>query len=348
MIYKNVKIESFAYEVPPNCITSSDIEQQLDPLYERLNLPKGRLELMTGIKQRYFWNRGFRPSDGAILAGKKAIASSQIDPKQIGCLIMCSVCRDFLEPATATVVHNKLGLSENAMVFDISNACLGVLTGMINVANMIELGQIEAGMLVAGENSRPLVESTIKAMLEDKSLTRQTVKPYFASLTIGSGAVAFILSNNKLATNAPSILAGTSLAATKYNDLCRGNEDKGMFDGADTIMNTDSEQLLKYGIETAAKTWEIFKKETSWENNTPDCICTHQVGSAHRKLLFETLDLDPSKDFPTLAEFGNTGSVSCPVTLIKALENGTLSDGDKIALLGIGSGINSTMLGVEL
>ena len=348
MIYKNVKLESFAYEVPPNCITSSDIEKELAPVYERLKLPEGRLELMTGIKQRYFWDRGFRPSDGAILAGKKALAASQIDPKQIGCLIMCSVCRDFLEPATATVVHNQLGLSENAMVFDISNACLGVLTGIINVANMIELGQIKAGMLVAGENSRPLVESTIKTMLQDKTLTRQTVKPYFASLTIGSGAVAFILSSSKLAENSPSLIAGTSLAATKYNDLCRGNADKGMFDGAETIMNTDSEQLLKYGIETAAKTWTIFKNETSWENNTPDCFCTHQVGTAHRKLLFETLKLDQSKDFPTLAEFGNTGSVSCPVTMIKAIENRKLSKGDKIALLGIGSGINSTMLGVEL
>ena len=348
MIYKNVKIESFGYEVPPDCITSSDIETQLAPLYDRLNLPQGRLELMTGIKQRYFWNRGFRPSDGAVLAGKKALAASTIDPEKIGCLIMCSVCRDFLEPATATVVHNQLGLSENAMVFDISNACLGVLTGIINVANMIELGQIEAGMLVAGENSRPLVESTIKTMLNDQSLTRQTVKPYFASLTIGSGAVAFILSKKSLVPDAPSLIAGASLAATKYNDLCRGNADKGMFDGAETIMNTDSEQLLKYGIETAAKTWKIFKEDTKWDNNTPDCICTHQVGSAHRKLLFETLELDSSKDFPTLAEFGNTGSVSCPMTFIKAMENRNLSTGNKIALLGIGSGINSTMLGVEL
>ncbi len=348
MIYKNVKIESFGYEVPPDCVTSSDIEQQLAPLYEKLKLPEGRLELMTGIKQRYFWNRGFRPSDGAILAGQKALASSKIDPKQIGCLIMCSVCRDFLEPATATIVHNKLGLSENAMVFDISNACLGLLTGMLTVANMIELGQIEAGMLVAGENSRPLVESTIKAMLEDQSLTRQTVKPYFASLTIGSGAVAFILSKKTLAPDAPSLLAGTSLAATKYNDLCRGNADKGMFDGAETIMNTDSESLLKFGIETASKTWTIFKEETKWKNETPDCICTHQVGSAHRKLLFDTLELDSTKDFPTLSEFGNTGSVSCPMTFAKAMEAGGLSRGDKISLLGIGSGINCTMLGVEL
>ena len=347
MIYNNVKIESFGYETPPRCVTSSEIEQRLAPVYERLKLPEGRLELMTGIEQRYFWNDNFLPSNGAILAGKKALAASKIDPQKIGCLIMCSVCRDFLEPATATVVHNALNLPKDAMVFDISNACLGILTGIITAANMIELGQIESAMLVAGENSGPLVESTIKTMLEDQSLTRKSVKPYFASLTIGSGAVAFILSNTKLAKDAPTLLAASSVAATKYNDLCRGNADKGMFDGADTIMNTDSELLLKYGIETAAETWEKFKKETNWNNNTPDCICTHQVGSAHKKLLFNTLELDTSKDFPTLAEFGNTGSVSCPMTLVKAVESGRIAKGDKISLLGIGSGINCTMLGVE-
>ncbi len=347
MIYKNVNIESFGYEIPPVCVTSTEIEQRLTSVYERLKLPAGRLELMTGIKQRYFWENDFLPSDGAIMAGKKALAASKIDPGKIGCLVMCSVCRDFLEPATATVIHNSLELSENAVVFDISNACLGILTGMITVANMIELGQIEAGMVVAGENSGPLVETTIRAMLEDKSLTRQTIKPYFASLTIGSGAIAFILSNKNLSENSHSLTAATSLAATRYNNLCRGNADKGMSAESDTIMNTDSELLMKYGIETADKTWIKFKEETGWENSTPDCICTHQVGSAHRKLLFETLGLNLEKDYPTLSDFGNTGSVSSPMTFAMAVENRKISEGDKVAILGIGSGINCTMLGVE-
>ena len=328
-------------------MTSAAIEKRLMPLYKRLKLPEGRLELMTGIKQRYFWEKGFRPSDGAILAGKKALAESQIDPSRIGALIMCSVCRDFLEPATATIVHNALGLSSNAMVFDISNACLGILTGMLTVANMIELNQIDAGMVVAGENSAPLVESTIKKMLSDESLTRQSVKPYFASLTIGSGAVAFILSSAELAKEAPRLKVGTTLAATRYNDLCRGNADKGMSDDAETIMNTDSELLMQYGVEAAAKTWQLFKDESKWKNATPDCICTHQVGTAHRKLLFDTLNIDISKDYPTLESFGNTGSVSCPMTYAMAMKNGRIASGDRVGLFGIGSGINCTILGIE-
>ena len=347
MLYKNVSIESFGYEIPPVKISSAEIEEQLSPVYQRLGLPEGRLELMTGIKERYFWKKGFKPSDGAIAAGKNALLSSSVNPKDIGCLIMCSVCRDFLEPATACVVHHALGISENAMVFDISNACLGILTGMITAANMIEMGQIEAAMLVAGENSRPLVESTINEILECDSLTRQSIKPYFASLTIGSGSIAIILSRKKQNSGKPSLYATSTLAVTKHNDLCRGNADKGMDDGMHTLMSTDSETLMLHGVETAARTWEIFKKETGWENSTANCYCTHQVGSAHRKLLFEKLQIDSDKDYPTLESFGNTGSVSCPLTVALAAENGRLKQGDKLAILGIGSGINCTVMGVE-
>ena len=347
MLYKNVSIESMGYEIPPVEVSSSELEERLSPVYKRLGLPEGRLELMTGIKNRYFWEKDFLPSDGAIAAGNKALQKSSISKDDIGCLIMCSVCRDFLEPATACIVHHALGLPENALVFDISNACLGILTGMITAANMIEMGQINAAMLVAGENSRPLVESTINTMLNDKTLTRKTVKPYFASLTIGSGSIAVILSRKTANTEKPSFSAASTLAATEYNNLCRGNADKGMTDDNETLMNTDSETLMQHGIETASNTWQKFKTEVSWNNKTPDCICTHQVGLVHKKLLFNTLDLDITKDYPTLESFGNTGSVSCPLTVALASENNRLHRGDKLAVLGIGSGINCTILGVE-
>jgi len=347
MLYQNVSIEAFGYVLPPEKVTSAEIEERLQPVYQRLNLPEGRLELMTGIKERYFWEKGFMPSDGAIAAGKNALQKTSISKDDIGCLIMCSVCRDFLEPATASVVHHGLGLPEKCQVFDISNACLGVLTGMMTAANMIEMGQIKSAMLVAGENSRPLVESTINAMLNDESLTRQTIKPYFASLTIGSGSIAVILSRKTPHSGKPSFMSSSTLAVTKYNELCRGNADRGMGDNTDTLMNTDSETLMKYGVETASRNWKDFKQETGWENHTPDCVCTHQVGSAHRKLLFDTLGLDLTKDYPTLESFGNTGSVSCPLTIALATENGRLKSGDKLAVLGIGSGINCTILGVE-
>ena len=145
MRFKNVYIEGLAYHLPKNIVSSEDLEKRLAPVYDRLKLPFGRLEMMTGIKERRFWDKDVSPSQVASKAGELAVLNSGIDRVEIGCLINASVCRDFLEPATASLVHHNLGLHTNTLVFDISNACLGVLNGMVHVANMIELGQIRAG-----------------------------------------------------------------------------------------------------------------------------------------------------------------------------------------------------------
>src|SRR5262245_57207297 len=185
MRYKHVCIESFGYTIPDQVITSDDIERRLEPLYRRLRLPEGRLELMSGIRERRLWPRGMRPSDGDIESGRRAIELSGIEPSEIGCLIHGSVCRDQLEPATACRVHDALGLAKECLVYDVSNACLGLLNGTVQVANLIELGQIRAGLVVGTEDSRALLEGTIDILNRDESLTRESVKPAFASLTIG-------------------------------------------------------------------------------------------------------------------------------------------------------------------
>lgn len=73
----------------------------------------------------------------------------------------------------------------------------------------------------------------------------------------------------------------------------------------------------------------------------------HQVGRAHRRLLFETLGLDERIDYSTVEYLGNTGAVALPMTAAIGIENGHLQSNDRLALLGIGSGINVIMLGIE-
>src|SRR4051812_13360963 len=148
MRYQHVCLESLGYALPEEVLTSDEIERRLQPLYSRLRLPEGRLELMSGIKERRLWPYGTRPSEKSIESGRKAIENAAIAPRHIGALIHGSVCRDYLEPATACGVHDALGLPQECLVYDVSNACLGILNGMAQVANMIELGQIRAGLVV--------------------------------------------------------------------------------------------------------------------------------------------------------------------------------------------------------
>lgn len=343
MNYSHVCLHSFGYELPPHELTSDDIEQRLGPVYERLKLPEGRLELMSGIKSRRFWDKGTMPSQGAVLAGEKALKASGVDRSQIDFLAFTSVSRDMMEPATAAFVHRSLELDSRCQIFDISNACLGFLNGMITLANMIELGQARYGLVVAGETAEGLVESTLNYLLTDDTITRKKIKPAFASLTIGSGAVALVMGDARIKDTEHRLVAATCRANTLHNDLCQGgqNAEQG------TLMSTDSELLLTQGIETARMCWMDFLPETGWDKNDIDCFFCHQVGSAHARQLFATLDLDPARNFETLPMLGNVGSVSAPITMAMGVEAGRLTSGDQAAILGIGSGINSLMLGVS-
>ena len=348
MQYKKVCVESFGYELPDNIVTSLNLEERLAPIYDKLNLSYGRLEMMTGIRERRFWNDGVTPSQASIKAAEKAISKSGIKKEDIGCLLHTSVSRDFLEPATAAVVHDSLGLPPSATIFDISNACLGFINGMVTLANMIELGQIKAGVVVGCESSKPLVEATINRLLQYPDLTRDELKLAFATLTLGSGAVAAVLTHSSLSQDGHRLLGGVTRAASQYNGLCRIEADASFFN-LDELpdMRTDYERILKNGLQLAPDTWEATKQELGWRNSDVDRVFTHQVSTVHSRLLFKTLVLDDAKNFSTVEYLGNIGSVSLPITVAIGIDQGCLKPGDKVAMLGIGSGLVCLMLGLE-
>ncbi|MGO8752632.1 MAG: 3-oxoacyl-ACP synthase III [Thermoguttaceae bacterium] len=347
MRYQNVCLEALTYTLPEEIVRSAEIEARLEPLYTRLRLPEGRLELMTGIMERRFWPPGTLPGQASIRTAEKAIGLAGIDRKEIGALIHGSVCRDYLEPATASGVHQKLGLSAECLVYDVSNACLGLLNGLIQVANMIELGQIRCGLIVGTESGRTLVESTIDRLNRDTSLTRDDVKLALASLTIGSGSAAVVLVDRTLSRTGNRLLGGTFRTNTVFAHLCQSAPDETIGGGPQLLMWTDSGSLLHEGVRTAKDAYPAFLDTIGWQPCDIDKTFCHQVGRAHQKLLFETLELNPSIDYSTLSFLGNTGSVALPMTAALGIENGHVKPNDRIALLGIGSGINVLMLGVD-
>jgi 3-oxoacyl-[acyl-carrier-protein] synthase-3 len=343
MRFENVCIESLAVALPDEVVTSAELEERLRPLYERLRLPFGRLELMTGIKSRRFWPPGTRPSEASAAAGRAVLAKSALRPDQVQLFIHGAVSRDMLEPATASFAHRLLGLPAGAQILDVSNACLGFMNALTLAGGLIESGQIGCALVVAGESGRPLVENTLKTLLE-RPLSRDEIKPYFANLTIGAGAAAAMVCHRSLVSGeGHRLLGGVARAATEHSRLCQGDSES-----ADAFaMRTDSEQLLLAGVKLAGETWAEFQEDTGWTAHTVDRFIGHQVGSAHRRKMYEALGLDLAKDFSTFESLGNMGSVSLPATLAAAIDAGAVNPGDRVALFGIGSGLNCLMLALE-
>lgn len=344
MKFSRVRINATDVVIPPIPVTSSDIEQRLQPMYEKLRLPEGRLELMTGIERRHFWEPGFLPSQASAQAASALLEKTSVNKKDIDLLIHCAVCRDRLEPATAAYVHGLLEMPSSCQILDISNACLGFVNAMVLAGGLIESGQIRHALLVSGENGRPLLDHTIETLLT-RELTRKTVKPFFANLTIGAGGAAMLLSRDDLVgKDKPRLMSAAVRSDSSANELCQG--DAAGMDGLE--MQTDSEALLDAGIALAGQAWDAFSAESNWQRDTPDCFICHQVGRTHQRRFFDSLNLDRQRDFTTFEYMGNVGSVSLPFTFHKAIEAGRIGPGDKVSLMGIGSGLSCVMLGVEM
>lgn len=340
--FKNTVIHSLTSYLPETRLSSEAIEQKLSPIYERLKLPQGRLELMTGIKERRFWENGTRPSTLSSNAAKKLIEDHNIDKSQIDLLIHGSVCRDFLEPSTASVVHANLELSPNCQIFDLSNACLGVLSSINVAANMIESGAIKSALIVSGENGGPLIHQTIKFLNENTELSRKDIKKYIANLTIGSAAFAMLLTHKDIAPESPQLKFIQSRTDSSANVLCQGDGDT-----SSLMMETDSEELMQAGVKLAKENFELFLKNIGWQRSDINYAIGHQVGSAHESLMQETLKIKEIPTHSTYEYLGNTGSAACPVTLADLIQQKDIPKGSKVALLGIGSGLSSQMIGVQ-
>ena len=333
MHFKNVVIQSLAAVEAPISLTSSEICKRLEPTMKRLGIRENLLEEVSGIESRRVWKEGTLPSDAATLAAEKALEDSGIDRTRIGVIINTSVCRDYLEPSTACIVHGNLGLAPHCLNFDVGNACLAFLNGMDIAARMIERAEVDYALVVDGESSRPITDATVER-LNGPDVTEEQFRDEFASLTLGSGAAAMILARRELAPEGHAYRGSVTRAATQFNQLCKGNMDH---------MTTDTRTLLSEGLKLAAATWQATCSALGWVASELDQFIIHQVSKVHTESLVNVLGLDPDKVHAIYPKMGNIGPASVPIVLAKAMEEGKLRKGDRVALLGIGSGLNCSM-----
>ncbi|MGB5952439.1 MAG: 3-oxoacyl-ACP synthase III [Ornithinimicrobium sp.] len=328
--HDNTAVLSITAVDAPVVKTSAEFDAIIGDAYTRNGLRPGMLAQLAGIVERRWWPVGTSFVDGAVEAGAKAIAESGVDPARIGMMINTSVSREHLEPSVAVGIHHQLGLPSSCLNFDLANACLGFVNGMQLAATMIDAGQIDYALIVDGEGSRTPQENTLRRLSAPET-TAEDIQREFATLTLGSGAAAMVLGRASEHPGAHRVVGGASRAATQHHDLCVGDFDK---------MRTDTSGLLLAGLGLANDLWVDAKADFDWSDM--DCYVIHQVSQVHTSKTAETLGLPKDRiplTFPTL---GNVGPAAVAITLAKEVEN--LEPGDRVLMMGIGSGLNMTCL----
>jgi 3-oxoacyl-[acyl-carrier-protein] synthase-3 len=317
----------------PEVVTSAQIDERLAPFYERTGAAPGLLESLAGISQRRQWPEDVSFMDAAAMAGEKAIASSGVDRRRIGLVADSSVCRERLEPSSAVTVHDLLDLPSTCMNFDISNACLGFLNGIQVAGSMIESGQIDYALVVDGEGTRQIHETTIRKLLRPDA-TISDLFENFATLTLGSGSAAMVIGRHSENPGSHRVKGGFFRAASTHHELCVGS-----LDG----MRTDTRGLLEAGTEVAKLAWEDAGDKSGWFDMRYYIL--HQVSQVHTQAVIDTLGIDADRVPRSFPEYGNIGPAAIPVTLAGVQDS--LEPGDGVMFQGMGSGINAAVVEIE-
>ena len=345
MQYNRVYLEAIGYELPPVVVTSQELEHRLAPVYQALRLPEGQLEALTGIVERRWWEPGFPLSQGAVQAARKALEASNVMPEDIGILIYGA------SAASSSSRRRPAGSrrrweSEPETVYDISNACLGVLNGIVDVANRIELGQIRAGLVVSCETAREINDAMIDELVA--SAEHGQVPHLVGYVHRRHGAVAVLVTDGSFSVPPRRrLLGGTTQSAPQYHGLCRWGMEGRLERRQANHVSPIPSRFCDMASISACERGRRSCRRLGWARSTVDKIICHQVGSGHRDSILKTLGISPDKDYSTYCYLGNMGTVSLPLTAALAEEREFLRPGDRVGLLGIGSGLNCLMLGVE-
>lgn len=329
--YSRTAVLSVERVEAPEVVTSAELDDRLTDVYRRTRMRPGLLEGLVGIRERRRWLEEENFVDGAIAAGRVALDAAGIAAGDVDLLVNTSLSRHWLEPSTAVVIHDALGLPPSAQSFDVTNACLGFVNGIEIAGAMIDAGMIRYALVVDAEDSLPVQESTI-ARLSADGVTSKDVMEQFAALTLGSGAAAMVLGRAEEHPEGHRVVAAVSRAATQHHALCLGDND---------TMLTDLKGLLDAGLDLSSGLWEEAAPEFGWDAGM-DRYVVHQVSQVHTEAICERLGIDPDKVPRTFPEHGNIGPASVPFTL--ATHSADLERGDRVLLMGIGSGLNACCL----
>jgi 3-oxoacyl-[acyl-carrier-protein] synthase III len=327
--FDDVAVVAVASCEAPVVITTSDIDERLRTYYKRTRVRPGLLRTLAGIRERRQWHEGTSFMDAAAMAGQRVLDESGVDPARIGLLLDTSVCRERLEPSSAVTVHHILGLQSTCLNYDISNACLGFLNGIHLAGVMIDYGQIEYALIVDAEGTREFYDHTIARLLGADASADDFID-HFSSLTLGSGAAGMILGRHSDNAGSHRVVRGLFRTASQHHELCVGSLEQ---------MSTDSRALLRAGADLARIAWDDADKEDWLDMNR---YILHQVSKVHTAAMVDVLGIDPDRVPMTFPDFGNLGPAAIPFTLASVSD--TLEPGDRVLCMGIGSGLNASVV----
>ncbi|MCV7257545.1 3-oxoacyl-ACP synthase III family protein [Mycobacterium shimoidei] len=295
------------------------------------------LQRLTGIRERRVSTGDQDSYSLATLAALDCLDKARQDGSSIDVVINCSITKfrggltQWLEPSMSSAVAHAIG-AHNAMTFDLSNACAGMLTGVTVLNNWIRQGIVDRGLVVSGEYISPLSTNAARHV-------RTIMSKELASLTLGDAGAALLLERAGAASGRVTLAGFTTVA--DYSRLCLAYP-KGREPGA--RMFTDSRGIHRAAMSNTPLLFHEVLDAADISIHDIDHVITHQTSArAIRKgmaAMSESFGDSPRHDAViTVDRYGNTASTTHTVALIEELEAGRIKPGETVALIALASGL---------
>ena len=331
-IKQNTIIESLGIYLPPQSVSTGEV---LKGCKNEIQFP---LENITGIKTRRMAGKSEFSIDLARKAIADCLSKSKYNPTDIDLLICCNISRydDIglvsFEPNTSIKLRHHFGFT-NAIVFDITNACAGMFTGICIVNAFLKAGTIRRGMVVSGEYITHLTQTAQKE-IEGFMDTR------LACLTLGDAGAALILEKGSENQTGFQELELQTFGGYSQYCIAKASEQGGM------IMYTDSVKLTNVAVKSGAKHSINMLQQAGWSPESFQHLIMHQtsgmtLNSAKREInrLLNNRICHEGNTINNLEHRGNTASTSHFVALADQIRSNKINSGDKIVFSISASGL---------
>jgi len=304
-------------------------------MYKNKLLSAEMVRVLFGGEKRYF-AKDLQASDLATKAALKFLTEK--DKHIIDLLIFASASADLIEPATANIVQEKLGLS--CPVFDVKNACNSFLSA-IEIADLfITTGRYKNILIVSGEKPSDTIRFSPKS--------KQELRSNIASVSFGDGGAAVWLA----ATEKPKgieFIKFLSMGGFWNLSTVLGGGSMYPFDSDKNYFHGETAKLIDVLKDSNARQFAIDCFEQGpWDKEEIDLMITHQVATHFYKSLANTIKFPLEKIHQTFEKYANTASTAIPIALQDAIENGKAKKGDKIMLLGVAAGVSISVVFLTL
>jgi 3-oxoacyl-[acyl-carrier-protein] synthase III len=325
-----IKIESLGIYLPEKVVTMAEL------LATCRRRPRWDLERITGIKERRVAVNEYA-ADLAIKAAERALGMSRYKACDLDAIICTSISKHHrqdefsFEPATAVVIRKAIG-AKRALVFDVVNACAGMLNGIWVLQGLIRSGAAKCGMVVSGEHNKPLAETATREM-------RHSFDGQLAALTLGDCGAAVILdasSDDRVGFHWLDLVTGA-----KHDHYCYSRPSRR---GRGGILITKARGLQRKGAEHFPFYLKQALDASGWTFDDVHHAIPHQVSVRAIKQGIKVVERFMGMKLPDVflccaEKYGNTTTTSHFLAIHDFILSGKIQPGHNLLLISGASGI---------